>query len=250
MVKNSAQPPPWALTFTLPMEQARRLGEEGVRHMRGVDDCVEGPDGCLDATVRAAAHGNGEAFGRLWTALSPAVAAYFRAHAVEEAEDLTSEVFLAAFRALRPETESAEQFRGLLFRIAHRRYVDWVRSRVRRGNPVPYDASLDTRATESAEECVVELLGSQRALALLDLLTPDQRQVISLRVLGDLSLQQTAEVLGRDVGTVKSLQHRGLARLRRCIEQQEQAGASLPNELSPDKPYPVQALVRWNARHV
>ena len=224
--------------------------------MSGVDDCLERPDACLDETVRAAAHGCGDAFGRLWTHLSPAVAAYFRAHAVDEADDLTSEVFLAAFRALRPGTENTEQFRGLLFRIAHRRYVDWVRSRVRKGTPLPYDPFLDDRATESAEDCVTVLLGNERAVALLDLLTPDQRQVVTLRVLGDLTLQQTAEVLGRDVGTVKSLQHRGLARLRRAIEQQEQpqqhvgSAVSTSGEVSRAKPYPPHALGRWKARHV
>lgn len=207
--------------------------------------CAEGqatsedPEGLLDGTVRAAVDGDGDAFGRLWTALSPSVAAYFRAHAVDDADDLTSEVFLAAFRALSRNTESFAQFKGLVFRIAHRRYVDWVRRSVRRRGSVPYDPAIDERCTASAEECAAELLGSQRALALLDVLTPDQRQVVTLRVFGDLSLQQTAEVLGRDVGTVKSLQHRGLARLRRRVEE----------EIS-GKPYPERPLLRWKARHV
>ena len=199
----------------------------------------EGSEEPLDDAVRAAVAGDGEAFGRLWTALSPSVAAYFRAHAVDEVDDLTSEVFLAAFRALPPGTESFAQFKGLVFRIAHRRYVDWVRRSVRRRGSVSYEPALDERCTASAEECAAELLGSERALALLELLTPDQRQVVTLRVFGDLSLQQTAEVLGRDVGTVKSLQHRGLARLRRRVDE-EVSG----------KPYPQRPLLRWKARHV
>lgn len=199
----------------------------------------EDSEGLLDVTVRAAVARDGDAFGRLWAALSPSVAAYFRAHAVDEADDLTSEVFLAAFRALSPGTESFAQFKGLVFRIAHRRYVDWVRRSVRRRGSVPYEPALDERCAASAEECVAELLGRERALALLELLTPDQREVITLRVFGDLSLQQTAEVLGRDVGTVKSLQHRGLARLRRQVDE-EVSG----------KPYPQSPLLRWKARHV
>ena len=198
----------------------------------------EGSRALLDGTLRAAVDGDGDAFGRLWTALAPSVAAYFRAHAVDESDDLTSEVFLAAFQALSRNIDSFAQFKGLVFRIAHRRYVDWVRRRVRRGGSVPYDPALDDRCTVSAEEGAAELLGSRRALALLDLLTPDQRQVIALRVFGDLGLQQTAEVLGRDVGTVKSLQHRGLARLRRRLDEE-----------SSGKPYPERALVRWKTRH-
>jgi RNA polymerase sigma-70 factor (ECF subfamily) len=207
----------------------------------------------LDALVQAAARGDGEAFGRLWAALSPAVAAYFRAHAVPDADDLTSEVFLAAFRTVGTVTGGAEQFRGLLFRIAHRRYVDWVRRRVGRGPHLSYEPDLDARTSESAEDCAVDRLGTRRALALLDLLTPDQRQVVSLRVLGDLSLQQTAEVLGRDVGTVKSLQHRGLARLRRGVEQQRTGPGPQgvrPAEESARHPYPEPVPVRLKPRHV
>lgn len=197
----------------------------------------------LDDVVRAAARGDADAFGTLWTCLSPAVAAYFRAHAVDEADDLTSEVFLAAFRSMATVTDGADQFRGLLFSIAHRRYVDWVRRRVRQGPSLPYEPELDARCTASAEESAVALLGGQRALDLLDALTVDQREVIALRVLGDLTLAQTAEALGRDIGSVKSLQHRGLARLRRCLEQEERKEISA-------RPYPDSAPVRWEPRHV
>ena len=126
-----------------------------------------------------------------------------------------------------------------------------MRDRVRRGNPLPYDVDLDTRAAPSAEECAAERLGSARALALLSLLTPDQRQVVSLRVLGDLTLQQTAEVLGRDIGTVKSLQHRGLARLRRSVEQEcADVVEREPREKVLVRPYPDEPVLRWEPRHV
>lgn len=196
----------------------------------------------LDDAVAAAARGDAEAFGVLWTRLSPAVAAYFRAHAVDEADDLTSEVFLAAFRAMSSVTNGVDQFRGLLFSIAHRRYVDWVRRRVRRGPHLPYEAGMDTRCSSSAEDAVMSRLGSRRALELLDSLTEDQRAVIALRVLGDLTLEQTGEVLGKDIGSVKSLQHRGLARLRRCVEEED--------EKVPARPYPGSPVVRWEPRHV
>lgn len=196
----------------------------------------------LDDVVTAAAGGDAQAFGALWSTLSPSVAAYFRAHAVDEADDLTSEVFLAAFRSISSVTNGADGFRGLLFSIAHRRYVDWVRRRVRWGPHLPYEADRDTRCSASAEESALSALGSQRAAELLDSLTEDQRAVIALRVLGDLTLEQTAEVLGREVGAVKSLQHRGLARLRRRIEEEKQK--------VPARPYPAGPVVRWEARHV
>jgi RNA polymerase sigma-70 factor, ECF subfamily len=54
-----------------------------------------------------------------------------------------------------------------------------------------------------------------RALAMLASLTPDQAEVVALRVLGDLSLEQVAAITGRKVNAVKQLQHRALQALRR-----------------------------------
>jgi RNA polymerase sigma-70 factor, ECF subfamily len=188
----------------------------------------------LDALVAAACAGDRDAFGGLWQRLSPSVLAYFRAHAVGEAEDLTSEVFLAVFRSLGSFEGDAGGFRGLLFSVAHRRYVDWVRrQRVRRGT-VPLELATGLPAQRSAEDLALDRLGLGPVRQLLAVLTEDQAQVVTLRILGDLSIAQTAQVLGRDAGAVKALQHRALARLRK--------------ELSGD-PYPRAALGRWNPRH-
>jgi RNA polymerase sigma-70 factor (ECF subfamily) len=189
----------------------------------------------LDAAVAAARRGDTDAFGELWRELSPRVAAYFRAHAVADADDLTSEVFLAAFRQVERFIGGGEAFRALVFSIAHHRRVDWLRRRARRGVPVSWEElDQDPRTTVSAEVEALESLGEQRTVALLAELTDSQREVIALRVLADLSLEQTAQVLGRDLGSVKSLQHRGLARLRRKVSSE---------------PYPQAALTRWNPRH-
>lgn len=189
----------------------------------------------LDEVVDAARRGDRAAFGALWQELSPRVDAYFRAQGVAEHEDLTSEVFLAAFRQVDRFIGGGAAFKGFLFSVAHRRHVDWVRRQVRRGPTVTLDEVVeDPRTRTSAEDDALSALGERRVVALLATLTPDQRAVVALRVLGELSLEETARVLGRDVGSVKSLQHRGLARLRR--------------NLAPD-PYPRPALARLDTRH-
>lgn len=189
----------------------------------------------LDDGVDAARRGDRDAFGRLWQQLAPSVAAYFRAQGVPEGEDLTSEVFLAAFRQMPRFIGGGAAFKALVFAIAHRRQVDWVRGQARRGPTLPlHELGEHAPATGSAEDVALTGLEEHRVLALLRELTPDQRAVLALRVLADLSLETTAQVMGRDVGSVKSLQHRGLTRLRRKV------GAN---------PYPARAAGRLNTRH-
>jgi RNA polymerase sigma-70 factor (ECF subfamily) len=69
----------------------------------------------------------------------------------------------------------------------------------------------------AAEDVALARLGGERVQALLGELTPDQRQVLALRVIADLSLEQAAEAVGKPVGAVKALQHRALETLRRKI---------------------------------
>ena len=188
----------------------------------------------MDDTVAAARLGDRAAFGRLWVELSPRVGAYLRSHGVADAEDVTSEVFLAVFRQVGRFSGGGAAFRALVFTVAHRRQVDWHRQRARRGPWVPWDDAGPDAAGPSAESAALAVLGEEQVVELLGTLTPDQRSVLALRVVADLSLEETAAVLGKDVGSVKSLQHRALARLRR--------------KLSPE-PYPREALRRLNPRH-
>ena len=188
----------------------------------------------MDATVAAARVGDGAAFGRLWQELSPRVAAYLRSHGVADAEDVTSEVFLAVFRQIGRFSGGGAAFRALVFTVAHRRQVDWHRQRTRRGPWLTLDEAEADPVAPSAESAALMRLAQEQVVEVLDTLTPDQRAVLTLRVVADLSLEDTAAVLGKDLGAVKSLQHRALSRLRR--------------KLSPE-PYPWDTLARLNPRH-
>jgi RNA polymerase sigma-70 factor (ECF subfamily) len=188
----------------------------------------------LDQVVAAARAGDRDAFGTLWGQLSPRVAGYFRAHGNPEPDDATSEVFLAAFRQMDRFTGDGSGFTALVFTIAHRRHVDATRRRVRRPELAVLDEETPLPPTASAEDLAMREVGTSSVIRLLSTLTPDQRAVLTLRVVADLTLQQTAQILGRDVGSVKALQHRALARLRK--------------EVSSD-PYPSAAVVRLNPRH-
>jgi RNA polymerase sigma factor (sigma-70 family) len=170
----------------------------------------------LDVWVDAARAGGTWAFGHLWESLSPTVHGYVRGRGVPDPDDTTSEVFLAAFQRLDSFEGDGAQFRAWLFTIAHHKAVDAVR----RGPAVReqlMEAVDDDRPVASAETAALDRLGDDAVRELLDQLTDEQREVVLLRVVGELSLAETAQVVGRPVGSVKQLQRRGLARLRKNL---------------------------------
>lgn len=168
--------------------------------------------------VDAARRGEAQALTEIWLRFAPAVNGYLRGRGAAEPDDLTSDVFVAVFERLGSFRGDEADLRAFIFTVAHHRLVDDLRRRTRRGVAVPYDAAADDRASGSAEDEALDALHTQRVHALLDQLSEDQRDVLLLRVVGDLSLEQTAAALGKRVGAVKALQHRALSALRRILD--------------------------------
>jgi RNA polymerase sigma-70 factor (ECF subfamily) len=169
--------------------------------------------------VVAARRGEAWALTEVWERYSPAVVGYLRGKGAAEPEDLAGEVFLQVFAKIKKFRGDEPGLRSFVFGVAHARYVDAVRRQARRGVDAEFDPAAHGGTTASAESVAMDGLGTQRAEALIEALAPDQRDVLLLRVVADLSLEQTAEILGKSVGAVKSLQHRGLAALRPILEQ-------------------------------
>jgi RNA polymerase sigma factor (sigma-70 family) len=169
--------------------------------------------------VEAAKRGEAWALTQIWRTHAPAVTGYLRGRGATEPDDLTSDVFVAVFERLRSFRGDEDDLRAFVFTVAHHRLVDDLRRRSRRGVPVEYDAATDVRVAGSAEDEALEALHTDGVHALLAQLSDDQREVLLLRVLGDLSLEQTATAMGKRVGAVKALQHRALGALRRILEQ-------------------------------
>ena len=103
--------------------------------------------------------------------------------------------------------------------MAHARLVDDLRRQSRRGSTVPYEDWHDDRTTASSEDEAVDRLRTVEVRALLDSLPPDQRDVLLMRVVADMSLDQTAEAIGRSTGAVKQLQRRGLLAVRARLQE-------------------------------
>jgi RNA polymerase sigma-70 factor (ECF subfamily) len=123
------------------------------------------------------------------------------------------DVFISVLPRIGKVVGGEDGARTLLFSIAHARVVDHHRHRVRVAPTVEYAPELDRRFTGSAEELVMEKSGDKATLAVLSSLKDDHREVILLRVVADLPLEQVAKVMGKSVGSIKQLQRRALLTL-------------------------------------
>ncbi|HET7388780.1 MAG TPA: sigma-70 family RNA polymerase sigma factor [Nocardioidaceae bacterium] len=179
--------------------------------------------GVSDAVVTAAQAGDGDALATIYEALAPRVMGYLRARGAEDPESLTNEVFLHVLVKLDRLEGGAGGLRTFVFSVAHARVVDETRQWARRPAQSSYEIEYDDRREPSAEAEALELVATRDTLELLEELNQEQRAVITLRVLGDLSIEETAHVVGKSTGAVKQLQRRGLATLRALLERGEQA---------------------------
>jgi RNA polymerase sigma-70 factor (ECF subfamily) len=146
------------------------------------------------------------------------VAGYLAGRGAGDPEGLTSDVFVAVLPRLAGLSGGVAGLRTFVFSVAHARAVDDLRRRTRRPAPVTLDgpgaAPVEPRPAESAEDAALDHLGTEGVLRLLRGLPPDYRDVLALRVVADLDLEQTATVMGRSVGSIKQLQRRALVALR------------------------------------
>jgi RNA polymerase sigma-70 factor (ECF subfamily) len=174
-------------------------------------------DETLDRLVAEAQRGNTAAFGRIFDEFGGPIYRFIasRVNSPTDAEDLTQLVFVKALEALPRYEARGIPFGGWLFRLARNAIID--QSRTRRDH-----LSLVTVVTRATEEAGPEAMATLRddlervARALTDL-TDDQREVIELRFFAGLSVYEAAAAMGRQEGTVRGLQFRAIAALRRSL---------------------------------
>ena len=170
--------------------------------------------------VLASAQGGDEGAWRLlYDELSGPLLGYLRANGAREAEEVLGDVFLQLASHL-PTFEGNEgALRGWAFLVARNRLIDERRRHTRRPTEPLTGGETDRRGGDTELDALASL-GLGRVGELLADLTPEQREVLTLRVVADLPLEEVARIVGRRVGAVKQLQHRALAALRRRIERE------------------------------
>jgi RNA polymerase sigma factor (sigma-70 family) len=168
----------------------------------------------------AAQAGASRAFERLYQALAPSVAGYLRLQGAKDPDDLTNEVFLSVFSAIGSFSGDEGQFRSWVFTIAHRRLVD-ERRRCGRQPQISSGETAESADTDGdVEEEVLRRLSVERVRNLCHRLAPDQRDVLLLRLVSAMTVEDAADALGKSPTAVKALQRRGLAAIRRLFERE------------------------------
>jgi RNA polymerase sigma factor (sigma-70 family) len=142
---------------------------------------------------------------------------YLRSRVGDAADDLVDEVLLAAWEHVGRFRGTESQFRSWIFTIAHHRVVDEHRHR---RDDQPLDRVAQRRARDDTEAEAISRVSEGELREILAELSPAQRQVLQLRLVADLSIEQTAGVLGRSSGAVKALQHRAIEAARLKIQAQ------------------------------
>ena len=190
----------------------------------------------FEHVLGAAQSGAGWALARLYESLAPAVNGYLRAQGADDPEDLTSEVFIKVLTGCSAFSGNEAQFRSWVFSVAYCRLVDARRAKTRthdhevsdparvRGDQGPVSAA--------AEEEALGRLATEQTTELLSHLSPDKRDVLLLRLLGQMSVQEVAAVLEAAVAVFVG----AAGRLHDAVEGQKRAYHQLAHGVSPFDP--------------
>ena len=169
--------------------------------------------------VERAQAGESEAFGRLYDHYADTVYRYiyYRVGSKATAEDLTSETFLRALRRIGTFTWQGRDFGAWLVTIARNLVADHFKSS-RFRLEVTTGEMLDSNECErSPEDSVLERLSNAALLEAVGRLNPQQQECVTLRFLQGLSVAETARIMGKNEGAIKTLQYRAVRTLARLL---------------------------------
>jgi RNA polymerase sigma-70 factor, ECF subfamily len=172
----------------------------------------------FSVVLAASAAGDPNAFAELWRATHPVLLRYLKVVCGDQAEDVASETWLKAVRAL-PSFDGDEQaFRGWLMVVARNHVRDLGRRAARRPEALTPDPPPPVRDTvrDTADEAL-DRLGTERALRLVARLPPAQAEMVALRVIVGLEPAEVGRIVGRSPGAVRVAVHRALGTLAEML---------------------------------
>jgi RNA polymerase sigma-70 factor, ECF subfamily len=175
----------------------------------------------VDRLVIEAKGGNTAAFAGIFDEYAAPIYRFIasRVKSPSDAEDLTQLVFVKALEALPRYEARGIPFGGWLFRLARNTVIDHVRTR--HDHVDLESASHQPGADAGPDEVTVARQELDEVAAALATLTDEQRDAIALRFFAGLSAREAAEVMGKQEGTIRGLQFRAIAALRRQLRIDE-----------------------------
>jgi len=197
----------------------------------------------IERLVQEARDGDAWAFGLLFDHYHLPVYRYIasRVHRPSDAEDLTQLVFVKALEALPRYESRGIPFGGWLFRLARNAVIDHVRTH---RDHVDLESAIERPGRDAGPDEVVAVRQAlDEVAAALEALTDEQRDAIALRFFAGLSAREAAEVMGKQEGTIRGLQFRAIAALRRKL------GIDLPEAADDDVVgHAGRRTPRWTTR--
>jgi len=168
--------------------------------------------------VQRARQGEQEAFAQLYESHFDKIFRYvvLKIRNQAEAEDMTQQVFIKAYESIGSYQSQGVPFTAWLFRIAHNQMVDYVRKQSKK-QTVPLDESLQIKDDSDVEHEVEVKIEMEKVVLATAKLTKAQREVISLRFAGGLSITEAAKTMRKSEGAIKALQHSAILALRKTL---------------------------------
>jgi RNA polymerase sigma-70 factor (ECF subfamily) len=173
--------------------------------------------------VGLAQDGDGEAFGKLYDRYVDTVYRfiYYRVNDRALAEDFTSETFLRALRRISTISYQGRDIGAWFVTIARNIVLDHLKSARHRLEVSTPDSVESSDRAPSPEAAVLESMASQRLMAAVGQLGEEQRECVMLRFIQGFSVSETAQVMGKNDGAIKALQHRAVRKLAELVAGQD-----------------------------
>ena len=173
----------------------------------------------FDALVDGATDGDTAAFEALFREVQPRLLRFLRSQESRSADDLAAEVWLAVAKGIATFDGGWTDFRAWVFSIARRRLADHRRTAIRRCTDVVDSEAFDRRQADDApeEQALDRLSGQEAATLITSVLSGDQAEVLLLRVLADLDVDDVAAIMRRTPNWVRVTQHRALRMLAKRL---------------------------------
>lgn len=175
-----------------------------------------------DRLLARARQGDQEAVMHIYESYFTPIFQYIRLRVddVNTAEDLASEVFVKLVKAFEGRKAPRHSLRGWLFKVA-RNGINTHYGKVKQFPTTTLDEWFPTSTDDDPEIRVIRSMNAEKTQRALRMLAPDQQEVLILRFGQALNLQETADIMGKSVSAIKSLQFRAVNTLRHILGEMQ-----------------------------